>query len=57
MIETSLEILDNRGLRAKNIEIDEDTDKFGWHLFEFLRLTCEGHFSRNQEMLRALGLA
>jgi hypothetical protein len=45
-------IVDNRNLRAKNIEIDEDTDKFGNHLIEFMRLTAEGHFMPMQEMLR-----
>jgi hypothetical protein len=45
-------IVDNRSLRAKNIELDDDTERFGWHLVEFLRLTCEGHFMPMQDMLR-----
>ena len=45
-------IVDTRNLRAKNIEIDEDTDKFGNHLIEFMRLTAEGHFAPMQDMLR-----
>ena len=45
-------IIDNRSLRAKDIEIADDPDRFGWHLMEFLRLWAEAHNLEMQLMLQ-----